>query len=157
MVNPTDPHPLLLWPLLFYAAAVAILVAGMVGVSFLLGQRHCDRATGSPYESGIIPGGPAHIRISVRYYIIAMVFVLFDLGAAFIFLWAISLKASGWQGYIGIAGFIAVLAAGFVYLRREGALDWGREKRGCEPYLTPVPSPSQERGDPAPTAKVTLS
>jgi NADH-quinone oxidoreductase subunit A len=147
MVTPTDPLPSLLWPLLFYAAAAAVLIAGMVGVSFLLGQRHSDRATGSPYESGIVPGGPAHIRISVKYYMIAMVFVLFDLAAAFVFLWAVSLKATGWPGYIGIIGSIAVLAAGFVYLWREGALDWGGEKRGCGPHLTPGPSPSQERGE----------
>ena len=75
------------WPLLVYFIAVIILAAAMIGLSYLLGQRHRDRATGEPYESGIASTGTAQVRFDVRYYLIAMLFVVFDLEAIFIFAW----------------------------------------------------------------------
>jgi len=110
--------------MILYAAAVVATAVGMMLLSFLLGQRHRDRATGTPYESGIVSTGSARLRLSAKFYLIAMFFVIFDLEAAFIFAWAVCLREVGWAGYIEIVIFIAVLIAGLAYLWREGALDW---------------------------------
>jgi NADH-quinone oxidoreductase subunit A len=119
-----------LWPLAVYFAGVIFLVGiGMVGLSFLLGQRHKDRATGEPYESGILSQGTARIRLSAKFYHVAMFFVVFDLEAVFIFAWAVAIRELGWMGYIEAIVFIGVLFAGLVYLWRLGALDWGSRPR----------------------------
>ena len=119
-----------LWPLAVYFAGVIFLVGiGMVGLSFLLGQRHKDRATGEPYESGIVSQGTARIRLSAKFYHVAMFFVVFDLEAVFIFAWAVAIRDLGWLGYIEVIVFIGVLFAGLVYLWRMGALDWGSRSR----------------------------
>lgn len=114
-----------LWPLAVYSAATLLLVAGMIGLSYVLGQRHMGRAMGEPYESGIASTGSSHVRFDVKFYLIAMFFVIFDLEAVFIFAWAVALRESGWAGYAEILFFITVLAVALVYLWRDGALEWG--------------------------------
>jgi NADH-quinone oxidoreductase subunit A len=118
-----------LWPLGIYCAAAVALVTAMIGVSFVLGQRHMDRATGEPYESGISATGSAYVRFDVKFYLIAMLFVIFDLEAVFIFAWAVALREAGWAGYIEILIFIAVLFGALIYLWRSGALEWGTRGR----------------------------
>jgi NADH-quinone oxidoreductase subunit A len=115
--------------MLVYLAAVLLVVAAMIGVSYVLGERHRERATGEAYESGIPPTGSARLRISAKFYLMAMFFVIFDLGAAFVFAWAIEVRRLGWTGYAGILIFIAVLVSGLLYLSQEGALDWGVKSR----------------------------
>jgi NADH-quinone oxidoreductase subunit A len=112
------------WPLGLYFILVVILIAGMLIVSSLLGQRHDDRATGAPYEGGIVSEGSARVRFSAKYYLVAMFFVIFDLEAVFIFSWAVSAKEVGWAGYWEILIFIGILVATLIYLWRLGALDW---------------------------------
>lgn len=112
-----------LWPLLVYVALVLVVVLGMLGLSHFLGQRHRERATDEPYESGIPPTGSARLRFDVRFYLVAMFFVIFDLEAAFLFAWAVALRQAGWLGYVEAVIFVAVLLAGLVYLWRLGALD----------------------------------
>jgi NADH-quinone oxidoreductase subunit A len=118
-----------LWPLAVYLVIVFVLVVAMLGLSFVLGQRHNNRATGSPYESGIISQGSARVRLSAKFYLVAMFFVIFDLEAVFIFAWAVAVRELGWGGYAEAALFIAVLLATLVYLGRVGALDWGPGSR----------------------------
>lgn len=118
-----EPTPL--WPILVYFGAVLTVVAGMLGVSYVLGQRHSERATGEPYESGIVPTRNARLRLSVKYYIVAMLFVIFDLEAIFLFAWAVSARQAGWTGYLGMLFFLGILVAALVYEWRMGALDWG--------------------------------
>src|SRR5215469_5943590 len=113
-----------LWPLAVYLVIVLALVVAMLGLSFVLGQRHHERATDSPYESGILSQGSARVRLSAKFYLVAMFFVIFDLEAVFIFAWAISVRETGWTGYAEVTLFIAVLLATLVYLWRVGALDW---------------------------------
>jgi NADH-quinone oxidoreductase subunit A len=117
------------WVLLVYAVAVIILVAGMVGVSYFLGQRHLKQATQQPFESGIVPVGYARFRLPVQFYLVAMFFVIFDLEAAFLYAWATAVRAAGWSGYIVMLIFIATLLAALVYLWRADALDWGPRPR----------------------------
>ncbi|MDA8170416.1 MAG: NADH-quinone oxidoreductase subunit A [Nitrospiraceae bacterium] len=117
-----------LWPLAVYFFLVVATAAGMIGFSYVLGQRHRERATGQPYESGIVSTGTARLRFDVKFYLIAMFFVIFDLESLFIISWAIAVRQSGWAGYIEILIFMAVLAAALVYLWRLGALDWAAGK-----------------------------
>jgi NADH-quinone oxidoreductase subunit A len=114
----------LLWPFLVYAVAVVGLVISMIALSAVLGQRHRDRATGDPYESGIISTGTARVRLSVQFYLVAMLFVIFDLEAVFIFAWAIGARTLGWPGYLGVVVFIMILTVALVYEWRQGALEW---------------------------------
>jgi NADH-quinone oxidoreductase subunit A len=118
-----------LWPLAVYLVIVTLLVVAMLGLSFVLGQRHHNRATGSPYESGILSQGSARVRLSAKFYLVAMFFVIFDLEAVFIFAWAIAVRETGWTGYAEATSFIAVLLATLVYLWRVGALDWSQGSR----------------------------
>ena len=118
-----------LWPLGIYCAAALSVVTVMIVVSYVLGQRHMDRATGEPYESGITSTGSAYVRFDVKFYLIAMFFVIFDLEAVFIFAWAVALREAGWTGYAEILIFIGVLLAALVYLWRTGALEWGARSR----------------------------
>lgn len=113
------------WPLAVYFGAVLVLVAVMMGLSYILGQRHNDRSTGEPYESGIVSSGSAQLRFSARFYLVAILFVIFDLEAVFIIAWAIAFRKLGWPGYVGVLVFIGVLVAALAYEWRVGALDWG--------------------------------
>ena len=113
-----------LWPLMVYFFAVVGLAAIMIGLSYVLGQRHRDRSTGEPYESGIASTGTAQVRFDVRYYMVAMFFVIFDLETIFLFAWAVAVRELGWTGYIEVLVFIGILFAVLVYLWRLGALDW---------------------------------
>jgi NADH-quinone oxidoreductase subunit A len=96
----------------------------MIALSAVLGQRHQDRATGDPYESGILSTGTARVRLSVHFYLVAMLFVIFDLEAVFIFAWALGARALGWPGYLGVVVFIVILTVALVYEWRQGALEW---------------------------------
>jgi NADH-quinone oxidoreductase subunit A len=113
--------------MLIYFAAVLLVVAALIAVSHVLGERHRERATDEAYESGIPPTGSARLRISAKFYLMAMFFVIFDLGAAFVFAWAIAVRKLGWTGYVGLLIFIATLVSGLLYLSQEGALDWGAQ------------------------------
>jgi NADH-quinone oxidoreductase subunit A len=117
-----------LWPLAVYFAAVLILVVAMLVLSYVLGERHKQRATGDPYESGMLPTGSARLRLSIKFYLVAMFFVIFDLESVFIFAWAVAFRELGWIGYAEILFFIGVLFAALIYLWRIGALDWGTSR-----------------------------
>jgi NADH-quinone oxidoreductase subunit A len=118
-------HRIALWPLLLYAAVVVVLLAVILSLSYLLGQHHQDRATGRPYEGGIEQTGSARIRFSAQFYLVAMLFVVFDVEAVFIMLWALGFYQLGWPGYIGAAVFIGQLAVVLIYEWGIGALDIG--------------------------------
>jgi NADH-quinone oxidoreductase subunit A len=122
-MNPTE-----YWPFAIYAALVAVVAAGMLGVSALLGQRHKGGAAGEPYESGIVATGSSRLRMSIRFYLVAILFVIFDLEVIYIFAWAISIRELGWSGYWGVLVFIGILVAALIYEWRMGALDWSRPR-----------------------------
>jgi NADH-quinone oxidoreductase subunit A len=97
------------WPFIVFALIVISLIGIMIGLSFVLGEQHKEKTTSEPYESGIPPTGDARLRFSSGFYIIAMFFVIFDLDAAFIMMWAVSFRELGLPGYIGILIFIGLL------------------------------------------------
>lgn len=115
------------WPIVVYFVISLLLVTGMLSLSYVLGERHRERATGEPYESGIVSTGSAHVRFDVKFYIVAVFFVLFDLESIFIFAWAISIRESGWPGYVEILVFIGILIAVLAYIWRVGALEWTKK------------------------------
>jgi NADH-quinone oxidoreductase subunit A len=119
---------MLLWPAVVYFVVVFLLVCVMLGLSYVLGQRHQDRATGAPYEGGIVSEGSARVRFSVKFYLIAMFFVVFDLESVFLFAWAVAGRELGWAGYAEAAVFMVILALTLGYLWGVGALDWTSER-----------------------------
>ncbi len=119
-----------------YFAAVVVLVTSMIALSFILGERHREKQTAEPYESGIVSTGTARVRFDIKFYLIAMFFVIFDLEAVFIYAWAVSIREAGWAGYLEMLLFIGVLAAALVYLWKLGALEWGAfVKSSSEPRV----------------------
>jgi NADH-quinone oxidoreductase subunit A len=100
-------------------------VFAMLGLSHLLGQRHKERATDEPYEGGILSTGSARMRFSSQFYMIAMLFVIFDVETIFIVSWAIAFKELGWYGFVGVLIFIILLVVVLIYEWRNGALDFG--------------------------------
>jgi len=124
-LNTSTENTNLLWPLLVYGAIVFSLVGIILGLSHLLGGRHKERATGEPYEGGILSTGSARLRFSAQFYLIAMLFVIFDVETIFIVSWAIAFEELGWYGYLGVLVFILLLVVVLIYEWRNGALDFG--------------------------------
>jgi len=116
------------WAFFLYSVLVIGTAIGMLGVSFFLGERHHERVTAEPYESGIKPTGSTGIRLTIKFYLIALFFVIFDVESVFIFAWAIAFRDLGWAGYIEIIIFITVILMALFYLWRMGALDWSRDR-----------------------------
>jgi NADH-quinone oxidoreductase subunit A len=112
-------------PFIIFSFIVVIIAASLIIISYFLGERHKEKKTDEPYESGIPPTGDARLRFSSGFYIIAIFFVIFDLDAAFIVLWAVSFRELGQAGYIGVMIFIAILIILLIYELSIGALDFG--------------------------------
>ena len=114
-----------IWPLVAFAVIVVALMAALLVATRLLGERHDAAAADQPFESGIVGVGDARLRLSAKFYLVAMFFVIFDVEALFVFAWAIAWRDVGWAGYIEVVVFIGILLAGLAYLWRLGGLDWG--------------------------------
>ncbi|HET9130040.1 MAG TPA: NADH-quinone oxidoreductase subunit A [Terriglobia bacterium] len=117
-------------PLLIHFLIAGALATGMVLLSWIIGYRKPTRAKLSPYECGMTPIGDARERFSVKFYLVAMLFILFDVEAVFLYPWAIilkDLKAMG-QGVFAISEmfvYIGIVLVGFFYIWKKGVLDWG--------------------------------
>jgi len=119
-----------LWPLLLFAALVGVLLTAILSLSYILGQHHREKSTDLPYEGGIEQTGSARLRFTAQFYLVAMLFVIFDVEAVFIMLWALGFYELGWPGYIGVAIFIAQLVVVLIYEWGIGALDIGPNVKG---------------------------
>ena len=120
------------WALAIFLLGVLGLCAFMLLLSSVLGSRSWGRSKNEPFESGIVGTGDTRLRFSAKFYLVAMLFVIFDIEALFLFAWAVTVRESGWAGFIGATIFISILVAGLVYEASIGALDWapaGRRKR----------------------------
>ena len=111
-----------------YMVAVGGFVVILTLVTHLLGERHFQKSTGIPYESGILPTGSARVRFPADFYLIAVFFVIFDVSAVFIFAWAVAARELGWPGYAAVAAFVVDSGAGLAYLWRKGAFDAGARR-----------------------------
>ena len=112
------------WAFAVYVIGAICICLTMIGVAALLGGRAYGRAKNRPFESGIDSVGNARLRFSAKFYLVAMFFVIFDVEALYLYAWAVSVKESGWTGWVEAAIFITILTASLVYLARIGALDW---------------------------------
>lgn len=130
------------WPLGLFILAVVGTFVGMMVASWLLGERHREPSTAEPYEGGILSTGDARLRFAPHFYLMGMLFVIFDVEAVFLFAWAVAARESGWAGYFEVTFFIFVLVATLVWLVRVGALDWGATVRRIRhaPPTRPVSS-----------------
>jgi NADH-quinone oxidoreductase subunit A len=111
-------------PLSIYFLLVIAMVAGIIIVSHLLGRLSILQAKLEPYECGIPPSGDAMVRFNIRFYLIGLFFLIFDMEAAFIYVWAVVFRSMGTQGLIHMTIFILVLLAGLIYIWKEGGLDF---------------------------------
>ena len=111
-------------PLAIYVLIVVAVVALLITLSYLLGPAKPYRAKLLPYESGIVPTTPARQRMSVRFYLTAMLFIIFDVEAVFFYPWAVLLHQLRWYGVIEMFVFIAVLLVALAHIWRKGGLDW---------------------------------
>ena len=102
-------------------ALVSVLLSNVLGPSKPTAEKS------APYECGMPPVGDARERQSVKFYLIAMIFLLFDIEVAFVYPWAMALRDLGWSGFVQVVIFMALLLTGYVYVWRKGALDWGNE------------------------------
>ena len=108
--------------------ALAVLVAGaLVALSYFIGKRVNDRVKDSPYECGIAPTGSARERFSVKFYLVAIVFILFDIEAVFLYPWVVVYRELKMFAFVEMLLFIALVLAGFFYIWKKGALDWSIE------------------------------
>ena len=113
-------------PLLLHILAVAIVASAIVTLSWILGKRRPTRAKLSPYECGMVPVGDARERFSVKFYRVAMLFILFDVEAVFLYPWAVILRDLKMFGFWEMMVYIAIVLVGFFYVWKKGVLDWNR-------------------------------
>jgi NADH-quinone oxidoreductase subunit A len=118
---PGDYFSILLYLMVVVAIALAIL-----GLSAWVGVHRPSREKLSPYECGIAPVGDARERFSVSFYLVGMLFILFDVEAVFLYPWAVVYKSLSWSGFVEMCLYILVLLAGYLYVWKKGALDWSR-------------------------------
>jgi NADH-quinone oxidoreductase subunit A len=112
--------------ILIYMGAVVFLAAAILGMSAWVGVKRPTREKLSPYECGIQPVGDARERFSVGFYLVGMLFILFDVEAVFLYPWAVVYKQLRWFGFLEMFLYIVILLAGYVYIWKKGALDWSR-------------------------------
>jgi NADH-quinone oxidoreductase subunit A len=112
------------FPVLVFLGIALALALIMVGAPFLLARLKPDAEKLSPYECGFEPFDDARGQFDVRFYLVAILFIIFDLEVAFLFPWAVSLKDIGLVGFWSMMSFLGILTVGFIYEWKKGALDW---------------------------------
>ncbi|MCF5719293.1 NADH-quinone oxidoreductase subunit A [Aeromonas veronii] len=116
------------WAFAIYVIGAITIGLVMIGLAALLGGRAYGRTKNKPFESGVDSVGSARLRFSAKFYLVAMFFVIFDVEALYLFAWSVSVRESGWVGFIEATIFIGLLLIGLIYLWRIGALDWSPRK-----------------------------
>ena len=111
-------------PLLILFAASAVAALGFVAISTILSARRPTPQKEMPYESGMIPLGDTRARFSVKFYMVAISFIVFDLETVFLIPWAVEVKELGWSAFLAVTLFVIVLAVGLLYEWKKGGLEW---------------------------------
>lgn len=115
------------FPILLQVVIAAVLAIGLVGAGFILGKRVKNKVKDTPYECGIDPVGSAKERFSVKFYLVGMLFILFDIEAIFLYPWAVVYRDLKLFGFVEMLLFIVLVLAGFFYIWKKGALNWAAE------------------------------
>jgi len=125
------PHSLteLYFPVLAQGLLALVLAAVLGGISRLLGKRVRNKIKDTAYESGIVPTGDARSRFSVKFYLVAMLFIVFDIEAIFLYPWAVVFRELKMFGFVEMLVFVILIMSGFFYIWKKGALDWATPDR----------------------------
>jgi NADH-quinone oxidoreductase subunit A len=123
----------LYFPVLVQVLFACGMAASLVGAGLLLGKRSNNPVKDSPYESGVIPVGTARERFSVKFYLVAMLFILFDIEAVFLYPWAVVYRELGMFGFVEMLLFMVLVLSGFFYIWKKGVLDWSAVRRQPKP------------------------
>jgi NADH-quinone oxidoreductase subunit A len=140
-------------PLLIQMLVAAGLATGMVVLSFVLGKHKYSKSKMSPYECGMDPIGDASERFSVKFYMVAMLFILFDVEAVFLYPWAVILKELKWFGFFEMLVYIGIVLVGLIYIWKKRVIDWSKTERITRTIGvsgTPDFRPADYVGTPAP-------
>ena len=125
------------WSAIAYLLAATGLVAFMLIVPRLLGGRSSGSQKEENFEAGVLPAGSARIRLSAKFYLVAIFFVIFDLEALFLYAYSVSVREVGWVGFATASIFIIILFIGLLYELRLGAMNWSpADKYGKKPRIT---------------------
>ena len=117
----------LYFPVLVQALLAMAVAGGLIAVSFLLGKRVRNKVKDMPYESGIVPTGDARRRFSVKFYLVAMLFILFDIEAIFLYPWVVVYRELKLFAFVEMLVFVILILSGFFYIWKKGALDWSMD------------------------------
>jgi NADH-quinone oxidoreductase subunit A len=117
------------WATAIFVLVILVVCGAMILVSAFVGGRTRGRAKHEAFESGVVGAGTAQLRLPAKFYLVAMFFVIFDVEALYLYAWAVSVRESGWAGFIEATIFILILFVGLVYLWRVGALKWAPSMR----------------------------
>ncbi|WP_157993308.1 NADH-quinone oxidoreductase subunit A [Candidatus Erwinia haradaeae] len=117
------------WMFSTFLIASILLCVILLLISYFLGGKTSGRYTHTPFESGIASVGSARLRFSVKFYLVAMFFVIFDVEALYLYAWSVSIRESGWAGFVEAFMFIFILLVSLFYLIRIGALEWAPKNR----------------------------
>lgn len=121
-------YPEIYFPVLVQVLIAIAIAAGLVAASTLLGKRAMSPLKDTPYESGMAPVGSARERFSVKFYMVGMIFILFDIEAVFLYPWAVVYRQLKLFGFFEMLIFVLLILVGFFYVWKKGALDWSYQK-----------------------------
>jgi NADH-quinone oxidoreductase subunit A len=119
-----NSYPELYFPILVQAIIAAVLAAALIAISYIFGKRVRNRVKDMPYESGIVPTGDARQRFSVKFYLVGMLFILFDIEAIFLYPWVVVYRELKMFAFVEMLIFVVLILSGFFYIWKKGALDW---------------------------------
>src|SRR5205809_1907518 len=123
--SPTEVY----FPVLVQAIIAMVLATGLLTVSYLLGKKVRNRVKDMPYESGIVPTGDARQRFSVKFYLVGMLFILFDIEAIFLYPWVVVFRELKMFAFLEMLVFVIFILSGFFYIWKKGSLDWAETGR----------------------------
>ena len=122
-------YPEVYFPIFVQVLLGVVIAGGALGASALLGHRVKDKLKEIPYECGNQPVGDARGRFSVKFYLVAIMFILFDVEVVFLFPWAVVFRELKLYGFVSMLLYLVVVLSGFLFLWKKGALDWARSER----------------------------
>jgi len=134
---PTTPAEI--WfPVLVQAVLAMVIAAALVTLSYVIGRKVKNRVKDMPYECGIAPTGDARQRFSVKFYLVAMLFILFDIEAIFLYPWVVVYKQLKMFAFLEMLTFVVLILAGFFFIWKKGVLDWAHDKAVAPVPVVPI-------------------
>ena len=126
-------YPDIYFPVVVQIVIAIAVAAGLIGASTLLGKRGHSPLKDTPYESGMAPVGSARERFSVKFYLVGMIFILFDIEAVFLFPWVVVFRELKLFGLAEMFVFVVLVLVGFFYVYKKGVLEWGPDQKQGAP------------------------